>query len=116
MAGKKDISSEFLTRLGGYIKEKRKERNMTLEELGLEIGLSRMQVHRIEKGYNITMLTLLKISMALEISTDEMLKIDQSYKKEDLEKLVNKSKSNNNTKHLPPRQKTGSSKISKQKK
>lgn len=63
-----------------------------MEQLGLEMGLTRMQVNRIEKGYNITMTTLLKLSIALETKMDQLLKTDYKYKKEDLEKLVNTNK------------------------
>ncbi|HXD93855.1 MAG TPA: helix-turn-helix transcriptional regulator, partial [Bacteroidia bacterium] len=73
-------------------KKKRKKKNLSLEDLGLEMGLTRMQVHRIEKGYNITMITLLKISIALEVKPEELTKFDGKFKKEDLEKLVNNNK------------------------
>ncbi len=52
-----------------------------------------MQIHRIESGYNITMKTLLKISLALNIKADELVKFDYKFKKDDLEKLVNNNKS-----------------------
>jgi transcriptional regulator with XRE-family HTH domain len=92
MKVEKDVSKLFLTQIGENIKKKRKKKDLSLEELGLEIGLTRMQVHRIEKGYNITATTILKLSMALEITPGELVKFDYKSKKEDLEKLVNNNK------------------------
>lgn len=90
----KDISKLFLTQIGENIKTKRKKNGLTLEQLGLEIGLTRMQVHRIEKGYNITILTLFKISLALSLKPQELIAFERKAKKEDLEGLVNNNKSN----------------------
>jgi transcriptional regulator with XRE-family HTH domain len=88
-----DIAKEFYKEVGQRVKKKRLERDMSLEELGLEMGLTRMQVHRIEAGYNITLKTLLKLSLALEIRPETLLKVKKKLKKEDLEKLINSSKS-----------------------
>jgi DNA-binding Xre family transcriptional regulator len=92
MKADKDGSVIFLAKVGGNIKKKRKGIGMSLEELGLEIGLTRMQMHRIEKGYNITLKTLLKICLALEIRPEDLLKVDYKFKKDDLEKLINNNK------------------------
>ena len=94
MRAEKDISIEFLKAIGENIKRKRKERKMSLEKLGLEVGLTRMQVHRIENGYNITATTLLKLFMALNVKPEELVRFDHKFRKEDLERLVNNSKSN----------------------
>jgi transcriptional regulator with XRE-family HTH domain len=94
VASTKDISQLFLTQIGENIRLKRKKNELTLEALGLEIGLTRMQVNRIEKGYNITLITILKIAIALGIKPEEILKVDAKFKKEDLEKLVNSNKAN----------------------
>ena len=93
MGTEKDVSSIFLIRIGENIKKKRKEKGLSLEQLGLEMGLTRMQVHRIEQGYNITITTFLKISLALGIKPDELIKTDYKFKKDDLENLVNNNKS-----------------------
>ena len=53
-----------------------------------------MQVHRIESGYNITLTTLLKVSLALNVRAEELVRFDYKFKKDDLEKLVNNSKGN----------------------
>lgn len=92
MGTEKDISKAFLASIGENIKKRRKKNGLTMEQLGLEIGLTRMQVNRIEKGYNITMVTLLKLAMALEVSVDKLVKSDFKFKKEDLDGLVNNNK------------------------
>jgi transcriptional regulator with XRE-family HTH domain len=90
----KDVSKEFLTQVGETIKKKRKKQGLTLEQLGLEMGLTRMQVNRIEKGYNITLITLLKVAFALNLKPQDIVKFNYKPKKEDLEGLVNNNKSN----------------------
>lgn len=92
MAVEKDIFNNYLKEIGARVKKYRKAKNLSLEKLGLEIGLTRMQVHRIECGYNITLKTLLKLAIALETSPEKVLKSKHKFKKEDLEKLVNTSK------------------------
>lgn len=89
-----DILKDFLCQLGENIKKKRKKKGLTLEQLGLEIGLTRMQVNRIEKGYNITMTTLLKITIALNLKPVDLVIFKNFNKKEDLEVLVNTNKAN----------------------
>lgn len=93
MKEEKDVSSIFLLQVGENIKKKRKENKLSLEKLGLEVGLTRMQIHRIEKGYNITLKTLIKISLALNLKAEELVRFEHKVKKDDLEKLVNKNKS-----------------------
>lgn len=92
MGTEKDISKAFLASIGENIKKRRKKNGLTMEQLGLEVGLTRMQVNRIEKGYNITMVTLLKLSIALDVKPEELVKSGFKYKKEDLDKLVNNNK------------------------
>lgn len=93
MKEEKDVSNVFLLQVGENIKKKRKENKLSLEKLGLEVGLTRMQIHRIEKGYNITLKTLIKITLALNVKTEDLVRFEYKVKKDDLEKLVNKNKS-----------------------
>ncbi len=90
----KDLSADFLKNIGQNIQKRRKKKGYTLEKLGLEVGLTRMQVNRIENGYNITMKTLLKLSIALGVKPENLIKFVYRPKKEDLEGLVNNNKSN----------------------
>lgn len=87
-----DASTEFLRLIGENIKKKRVKKGWTQEELGLEIGLTRMKVSRIEKGYNITLTTLLKLALALDVKPENIIKVNFISKKEDLEGLVENSK------------------------
>lgn len=93
MAVGKDISGDFLKEVGLRIKKLRSAKKLSLEKLGLEVGLTRMQMHRIESGYNITLKTILKLAIALETKPDALIKSKTRFKREDLEKLVNTSKS-----------------------
>ena len=89
-----EISLEFMRLVGENIKKKRLKKGWTLEQLGLEIGLTKNKVHRIESGYNITLETILKIALALEVKPDTIIKVDFEGKKEHLEGLIESSKSN----------------------
>lgn len=89
-----DVSTRFLNRIGKNIKAKRQEGKLSLEELGHLTGLTRMQVHRIEKGYNITAVTLLKLSLALDVTIADLVKFETKSKKKDLEWLVDNNKVN----------------------
>ena len=80
--------------VGENIAKKRKKKLLTLEQLGLEVGLTRTQIHRIEKGYNITLTTLLKVAIVLGVKPESLLKTNFHFKHEDLESLVNESKAN----------------------
>jgi len=95
---REDISMHFLTHVGDNIRRVRKDNSLSMEELGLEIGLTRMQVHRIEQGYNITLITLLKVSMALKVKPEDLVRHPYRWKKEELEKLVNNNKSSRSKK------------------
>ncbi|MFL5765760.1 MAG: helix-turn-helix domain-containing protein [Bacteroidia bacterium] len=92
MKEEKDLSALFISRIGENITKKRKEKKLSLEKFGLEIGLTRMQVFRIEQGYNITVKTLLKIALALDLKPEELVKFDYRIKRDDLERLLNSKK------------------------
>lgn len=93
MVAEKDIAGDYLKEVGKRIKKRRTAMKLSLEKLGLEVGLTRMQMHRIESGYNITLKTILKLSIALETKPEAIIKSKTKFKKDDLEKLVNASKS-----------------------
>lgn len=83
--GNKLVEDRFLKAFGLNVKKYRKKKAISMEELGLEIGLTRMHIYRIEKGYNVTLKSILKIAAALEIQPDKLLKIPFTIKKDDLE-------------------------------
>ena len=66
MVSDEEILNENFIQLGIRIKEFRMLKNLTLEELGLEIGLDKSAIFRIEKGKPISMKTFFKIAIALE--------------------------------------------------
>ena len=57
---------------------------MTLEEVGLAIGIDKSGLHHIENGKPITIKTLLKISAYLEIPIAEFFKDLPMLSKDDL--------------------------------
>lgn len=90
--GKRDIQQEFLAEIGRNIKAIRKSKKMTMEDLGLECGLNKAKIHRIEAGYNITLTTILKLSIALNIQPGEIFKTKFDYSTNDLDKLVSNNR------------------------
>lgn len=53
--------------IGEMIKEVRKERNLTQEELGKLVGVQKAQISKLEKGSkNVTIATILKVFDALK--------------------------------------------------
>lgn len=86
---------EFFKLVGGNIASYRKRKKLSMEKLGLEVGLTRAHVHRIENGYNITLLTILKLAIALQVQPDKLLKVDYRLNREELDSLLG-----NNNKEL----------------
>lgn len=67
--------SEHLIRIGKNISRIRKERGLTIKELGLECEIEKSNLIPIEKGrINVTILTLVKIADALNVELIELLK------------------------------------------
>ena len=67
---KRDAYEEELNSflIGEAIKQARKSKNLTQEELGNLIGVQRAQISRIENGKNITFSTIAKVFKAMGIS------------------------------------------------
>jgi transcriptional regulator with XRE-family HTH domain len=78
----------FLKAVGENIRKHRKAKGYTLEALGMDIGLDKSNTYRIEQGKNITLLTLLKISLFLDVPACELLKTDVEINIEDAEKYI----------------------------
>lgn len=70
--------------LGENIKYHRKRKNITLEELGLAIGLDKSAIFHIEKGKPITLRTLLKITAYLEVPVLDLVRDFPNLTKDDL--------------------------------
>jgi transcriptional regulator with XRE-family HTH domain len=73
MAKSKNPTKDFLSAVGGNIRHYRQKQGLTLEQLGEDIGLDKGNVHRIEAGKNITLLTLLKIALFLKTDPLKLL-------------------------------------------
>ncbi len=69
--------TKFLTILGARIKELRLKKEMTQNDLADQCNFEKASMSRIESGKtNITILTLYKISKALNIEIKEFFKSD----------------------------------------
>jgi transcriptional regulator with XRE-family HTH domain len=65
----------FLTSLGARIKELRLKKNLTQNDLAIQCNFEKASMSRIESGKtNVTVLTLRKISNALEVDIHEFFK------------------------------------------
>jgi transcriptional regulator with XRE-family HTH domain len=70
-------SSSFLLKLGNNIRRIRKIKGLSMEGLANEIEMEYRQLGRIERGeINTTILSLLKISVALKVSVKDLLDFD----------------------------------------
>lgn len=56
--------------IGEAIKKARESRNITQEQLGEMIGVKKAQISRIEKGTNLTLLTIRKVFSAMGMNTN----------------------------------------------
>lgn len=64
----------FLTQLGLTIREKRLQKSLSQEELATKANLHRTYIGMVERAErNITVINLLKICQALDISMSELL-------------------------------------------
>lgn len=88
MARKKNPVDEFLIQVGDNIRRVRTRHGYTLEELGRDIGLDKSNMHRIEMGRNITLVTLLKISATLDVNPTDLLPSNVSIAADDVEKYI----------------------------
>lgn len=66
--------SQHLIRIGKNISRIRKEKGMTIKELGLECEIEKSNLIPIEKGrINTTILTLVKIADALQVELKDLI-------------------------------------------
>lgn len=79
----------FVISLGNEIKRLRIQRKITLEELGSDINLDASNMRKIEMGHNITVNTLLKICICLNITPSKLFdKIKWDLSIEDVDSLT----------------------------
>lgn len=70
-------SREILIKFGQRVRQLRKEKNLSQEELSFKAELHRTYIGMIERAEkNITLVNIEKIANALETSIDNLLKFD----------------------------------------
>jgi transcriptional regulator with XRE-family HTH domain len=66
---------KFLSNLGARIKDIRRNKNITQNDLAIKCEFEKASMSRIESGKtNVTVLTLRKISQALEVEISEFFR------------------------------------------
>ncbi len=71
------VKEEILIKFGNKIREIRKSRHLSQEELAFKANLHRTYIGMIERAEkNITLVSLEKLAIALEIPVDELLKFE----------------------------------------
>lgn len=93
MAENKNKIESYFKDLGSLIAKFRKEKKFSLEELGLQIGLDRSAMHRIENGKPITVTTIIKLCLALNKEPKDFFDIGFDFKSHELGSLVKSKKS-----------------------
>ena len=88
MASKLSPTELYLIAVGENVRRYRLKRGYTLEALGLDIGLDKGNMHKIEAGKNVTVLTLLKISSFLEVDPQKLIETDVKLSMDHMENFV----------------------------
>ena len=88
MKKKESIFNKYLAEIGSNIKINRLKKGLSLEKLGLDIGLDKSNMFRIEKGQNITLLTLIKIALILDIKPEHLIKAENLPSVDDVDNIV----------------------------
>lgn len=82
-----NISEDFLIQLGKKISEFRNNNKQTLDDLEFLTGIDSSDVNKYEQGkINLTIKTLLKLSIALNVEPKELINFEFDYKKYSAEK------------------------------
>ena len=93
MAKNANLTDDYLKAIGENIRHYRQKRGYTLEVLGDHIGLDKGNMHKIEAGKNVTVLTLLKIALFLDVPGAKLLDTDMKLSSKDAGKFVARKKS-----------------------
>lgn len=82
-----NISDDFLIELGKKISELRNKNKQTLDDIEFLTGIDSSDVNKYEQGkINLTIKTLLKLSIALNVEPKELVNFKFDYKKYSNEK------------------------------
>lgn len=82
------IEDKFLFEVGQKIRKRRNELGISLRELGEDLGLDKGNTHKLESGKNITLKTLLRISVFLDIKPSELLTFPVKFDLEEFEQMI----------------------------
>lgn len=86
---KKKPVHPYLIALGAEIKRLRTQKKVSLEVLGSEIGIDAANLQKIENGQNLTLSTLLKLSICLKVSPSKILeRLTWNLTEKDLDELT----------------------------
>ena len=79
----------YLVELGAELKKLRNEKKLSLESVGAEIGLDASNMQKIELGKNLTLNTLLKLCICLEITPAKVFgRLSWNLDEEDIDTLT----------------------------
>jgi transcriptional regulator with XRE-family HTH domain len=82
-----NISEDFLIELGKKISEIRTKNRQTLDDIEFLTGIDSSDVNKYEQGkINLTIKTLLKLSIALDVEPKDLINFKFEYKKYSNEK------------------------------
>lgn len=83
-----DHIMQYLTAVGRNIAIFRQRKGMTMQELAEDIGADRSAISKYEGGANITLVTMLKITTALDISMTDLVQTNMKVSDLELEKYT----------------------------
>ncbi len=84
---KMNITEDFLIEIGNKISELRNKNKQTLDDIEFLTGIDSSDVNKYEQGkINLTIKTLLKLSIALNVEPKELVNFKFDYKKYSNEK------------------------------
>ena len=75
---KQQFDQELISKFGTRVRELRKEKGMTIEELAERSGLTKLQIGRIERGQvNTSIDSCNRIAIALGLSISQLFVLDE---------------------------------------
>jgi transcriptional regulator with XRE-family HTH domain len=87
-----DHIMEYLEEVGRNIAIFRQRKGMTMQELAEDIGADRSAISKYEAGANVTLVTMLRIATALDITMPELVQTNMKVSDLELEKYTIKKK------------------------
>jgi len=93
MAEYPDDIMQCLSAVGRNIFIYRQRKGMTMQELGEDVGADRSAVSRFEAGSNVTLVTLIRIATALDVTLLDLVNSEMKVSDIELEKYTIAKKS-----------------------